>query len=254
MKKIVAVVATAALILSFVPAAAGQEREVRVFCSNGIKRAMETLRPAAERAVGQPIAIEFAASAVLRRRIEAGEPFDLAILTPQVIGELVKARKIADRTETAVARVNLGVGIRAGASKADISTPEAMRRRLLAAKSVTYSLEGASNAAILNMLERLGIANEIKARTVLQTVSGRPAESVAEGENEIVFAPVSEILMVRGVDVLGLFPPEFQQPLVMAAAVSAGSQNASAAKALIAFLTSAAAAEAIKASGMEPAR
>lgn len=242
------------LVVMFIDARpdAGGAPQVRVLCSNGIRQAIEELRPSAERAIGTPIAIQFGSSAVLRRRIEGGEPFDLAILTPQIVGELVKAGKIAAGTETAVARVNLGAGIRRGAPKTDISTPDAIRRRLMSARSITYTKEGASTPAILSMLERLGIRKDLEPRTVVQTVSGRAAESVAEGQNEIVFAPVSEILMVKGVELLGLFPPEFQQPLVMTAAVSAGAPNQGLAKALITFLTSAAAAPAIKASGMEP--
>ena len=241
-----------AILFALAPVSAQDDGEVRVLCSNAIKRAMETLRASAERAIGQPIVLEFGASAVLRRTIEAGGRFDVAILTPQVIRELATSGTIASATETVIAQVNLALGVRAGSPKADISTGDALRRRLLAAASVTYSREGASNAAIESMLGRLGIAGEIKTKTVLQTISGRPAESVAEGANEIVFAPVSEILVVRGVEVLGLFPREFQQPVVMAAALSSATGHAKAAKALITFLTSAAAVDAMRESGVEP--
>jgi molybdate transport system substrate-binding protein len=125
---------------------------------------------------------------------------------------------------------------------------------LLEAKSITYTKEGASTAAINKMLKQLGIADQINAKTVFQTVSDRAEESVAQGENELVLAPLSEIITVQGIQVLGLFPKEFQDPLVMSAGISANTANAESAKALIKFLSSPAAASAIKASGMEMAK
>jgi molybdate transport system substrate-binding protein len=99
----------------------------------------------------------------------------------------------------------------------------------------------------------MGIQDRLTSRTTLQTVPGHAAETVAKGEHELVFAPVSEILPVHGVDVLGLFPREFQAPVIMTAGVAAGAKDADGAKALIKFMTSSSAASAIKASGMEPA-
>jgi molybdate transport system substrate-binding protein len=174
----------------------------------------------------------------------------LAILTQAVIADLTKEGKIAPGSRV-LAKANLAVGMRAGAAKTDISTAAAIKRRLLAAKSITYTKEGASTASINNMLKQLGIADQINAKTVFQTASDRAEESVAQGENELVLAPLSEIKTVPGIDVLGLFPREFQDPIVMSAGVSANAANADSAKALIRFLTSAAAAPAMKTSGME---
>ncbi len=227
-----------------------QPVELHVICSNGIKGAIKMILPEYERTSHQQVAIEYGASAVLRRTIEGGEAFDLAILTPAVIAALTKEGKLAPGSRR-VAKSNLAVGMRAGAARTDISTPDAIKRRLLAAKSVTYTKEGASTAAINNLLTRLGIADEINAKTVFQTASDRAEESVAEGENELVMAPLSEIVTVRGIEVLGLFPRVFQDPLVMSAGVSANTTNVKSATALIKFLTSATAASAIKANGME---
>ena len=167
--------------------------------------------------------------------------------------DLVKEGKIAAGTGTDVARAYLAAGVRAGAPKTDISTPEAMKRRLLAAKSITFAKEGAATAAINKMIDRLGIAEQLKSKLVLQTAAGGKAEeTVAAGENEIVFAPVSEIIPVKGIEVLGLFPKEFQVPLIMTAALGANAQDVEGAQAFVKFLTSPAAVGAIKASGMEP--
>jgi molybdate transport system substrate-binding protein len=243
----------AALALSVVHAGAAGESDLRVLCSNGIRGPMQTILAQAEKVIGRTIVIEYGPSAALRRTIDSGEAFDLAILTPQMVDVLVKSGKITEGTQTDLATTNLALGVRAGSAKTDIGTAAAIKRRLLAARSVTYTKEGASAAAVRDMLTGLGIASEIERKTVYQTVSGRPAESVADGENEIVFAPVSEILTVRGVEVLGLFPPEFQRPMTMTAGVGAKSDRAVAALFLVAFLRSDAAAAAMRAGGMEPA-
>ncbi len=240
----------AALLLLQGVAALAQSPELHLICSNGIKGAIGRLLPEYERKSHQHVSVEYGASAVLKRTIEGGEAFDLAILTPIVINELTKAGNIAPGS-VVIARSNLAVGVRTGTAKTDISTPDAMKRRLLAAKSITYTKEGASTAAINKMLKELGIADQINSKTVFQTVSDKAEQGVAEGENELVLAPLSEIVTVPGIEVLGLFPKDFQDPIVMSAGLSAHPAHAESAKALIQFLSSAAAAPAIKASGME---
>jgi molybdate transport system substrate-binding protein len=242
----------AGLVLLCAPQAPAKDPDIRVLCSNGIKAAMEALIPEAERATGRTIVIQFSSSAVLKRSIDGGEPFDLAILTPGIVDDLIKAGKIQAGTHADLASAALAVGVRAGAPRADVGTPEAMKRTLLAARSITYTKEGAASAAIANMLRSLGVQDQLASRTTLQTVPGRAAETVATGEHELVFAPVSEIMPVHGVDVLGLFPKPFQAPVVMTAGVAAGARDPDGARALIKFMTSSKAAPAIKASGMEP--
>ena len=149
-----------ALVTGFVLLSARQapakDPDIRVLCSNGIKAAMEALIPEAERATGRTIVIQFSSSAVLRRSIDGGEPFDLAILTPGIVDDLIRAGKIQAGTHTDLASAALAVGVRAGAPKADVGTPEAMKRTLLAAKSITYTKEGAASAAIASMVRSLG--------------------------------------------------------------------------------------------------
>ena len=231
------------------------DNTIRLFCSNGIKGAIEKLLPQYEASSGRHVNIQYGASAVLKRNIEGGEPFDLAILTPGIIDDLIKDGKIAAGTHTDIATASLAAGVRAGAPRTDISTPEAMKRRLLAAKSITFAKEGAATAAINKMFEGLGIADQLKPKLALQAAAGGQAEeTVASGQNEIVFAPVSEIIPVSGIEVLGLLPKEFQSPLVMTAGLGAKAQDPDGARAFVKFLTSSAATGAIKASGMEPAR
>jgi len=238
------------LITSRASAAGG---ELRVLCSNGIGAAVKQLQPEAEKAIGRKLSIEYSASTVLKKEIDAGAPFDLTILTPGIVDDLAKAGKVVVGSQTNIASADIGIGIRAGSPKVDISTPDAMKKRLLAAKSITWTDGGAASSATMAMLKGLGIEDQLKSKIVLQKTPGHAAESVATGQNELIFGPVSEIQTVPGAEVLGLFPKEYQKPVVMTAALGAQAKDAAAAKALVAFLTSAKAVPAIKASGMKPA-
>jgi molybdate transport system substrate-binding protein len=230
---------------------AAQPVPLRVFASNGIKAVVEELQPKCERAIGHPLAIEFNSAAVLKQRIDGGEAFDVALLTKETLDALIKEGKVTARTRTDLARAGIGVGIRAGAPKPDISTPDAMKRALLNAKSVTYAKEGASRLLLEKMYERLGITNEMKPKVILQTVSGRPQSAVAEGQAEMVLTLIPEILPVHGIQLAGPLPGDLQSYVNFRAGVSTNSNNAEAGIALIRFLTSAAAAPAYKAKGME---
>jgi molybdate transport system substrate-binding protein len=129
-----------------------------------------------------------------------------------------------------------------------------MKKRLLAAKTLTWTDGGASAPAVLAMFRALGIVEQMKPKSVLQKTPGRPAESIAEGENELMFAPISEIQTVKGVEVLGKFPRQFQKPVIMTAGIAAHAKDAEGARKLLAYLASAAAVPALKTSGMEPIR
>ena len=233
------------------PAIAG-EAQIRLLCSNGIRDAVEHVLPEAEKKIGRKISIEYSASTRFQKSIEEGAAFDLAILTPGIVDALTKSGKIAAGTRTDIASADIAVGIKAGSPKADISTPGGMKKRLLAAKTLTWTDGGAASASTLAMFKALGIEDQLKSKIVLQQTPGRPAQSIAEGRYELMFAPVSEIGTVQGVEVLGYFPKEYQKPVVMSAGVSAKAKDAEGAKALIAFLSSPAAASAIKAAGMKP--
>ena len=235
------------------PCSFAQSGQIRLLCSNGIRAAVQQLMPAAEKAIGRKVIIEFSASTFLKKEIDGGKPFDLVIVTPGIIDDLAKFGMLARGSKTDIASSDLAVGIKAGSAKADISTPDGMKRRLLAAKTLTWTDGGASAPAVLEMFRALGIAEQIRPKIVLQKTPGRPAQSIAEGEYELMFAPISEIQTVKGVDVLGRFPEAFQKPVVMTAGVAAHTKDAEGARKLIAYLVSAEAVPALKANGMEPA-
>ncbi len=227
---------------------------LRVLSSNGIRAALEGLLPDAERAVGRRIAVRFSSSAALKQSIDRGEAFDLAILTPELVDGLIRDGTLRAGSRKTLASIDLAVGVRAGAPRSDISTPDAIRRRLLAARSLTWTDGGAASAANFAMLEALGIRDQLATRIVLQRVPGVASETVARGEHELVLLPLSEIQGVPGVAVLGLLPAPFQRPVVMTAGIAARAHAPDAAANLVAYLTSAAAARALEAAGMKPAR
>jgi molybdate transport system substrate-binding protein len=252
-RKIVASTLVGLVTLLASQATLAQGGELRLLSSNGIRPAIEALHSAAEKEIGRKISIEFSSSTLLQKQIDAGAPFDLAILTPGIVEQLAKSGKVVRQSIADVASSDLAVGAKAGSAKADLSTAAGMKARLLAAKTVTWTDGGAAQPSVLAMFEGLGIGAQMKPKIVLQSVPGRPAVTVAAGENELYFAPVSEIQNIEGVQVLGKFPKEFQKPVVMTAAISAKAVDAESARKLIAFLTSAKAVEAMKSTGMDPA-
>ena len=223
-----------------------------VFSSNGIKAAMERLLPDAERTLGRRLDVRYSAATVLKQSIDRGEAFDAAILTPEVVDELMKSGRLKAGSRADVASIELAVGIKAGAPKTSVHTADGMKRRLLAARSLTWTEGGASSGATVAMLRALGIEEQLKPRLVLQRVPGIAAETVARGENELVFAPRSEIQTVQGVEVLGLFPPEYQRPVVMTAVVGAAARDGNAAAEFVRFLTGPRASAALRDAGMTP--
>ncbi len=246
------VVATIGLTVLPVPEVAGQDTAIRVLVSDGMKAVMEELRPQCERAIGRPLALEFSSTASLKKEIEAGEAFDVTIITSEAVEDLIKQGKLTGSTRADLARSELGIGIRAGAPKPDIHTPEALKQTLRRAKSITYPRDGASRGYIEQMFERLGITADIKSRVTVAPGSGAATGSVAAGKAELVIIVFSEIVSIEGVEVLGALPGEFHYDIPFAAAASGATKNAEAARALIAYLAGPKAAAVFKAKGLEP--
>jgi molybdate transport system substrate-binding protein len=230
------------------------DTEIRILCSNGLRAAMVKLLPQYERTTGRRIKIDYGASANFKRSIEAGQPFDLAILTPQLIEDLTKQGKIAAGTAVDIATTGIGVAVRAGSPKPDVSTPEAMKQTLLKAKSIGYVKEGASAAATVNMLDRLGVRDQVQNKIVFPSGAEQSMASVASGQTEVAFALISEILIVPGVQIAGPLPPEFQKPIMMSAGIASSTQNRTAVDKIVKSLTGAEASITLKATGLDPVR
>ena len=206
-----------------------------------------------ERATGHEVTIDFATAGVLRDRIRAGEVADVTILPRPTFEALLKEAKIAPGSEVVVARGTVGVAVRAGAPKPDISSVEGFRRSLLAAKSIVYAdpaQGGVSGIHFARVLERLGIAEEMKPKTRLIPGAGA-AEVVVRGEAEIAVSGTMDLLRVPGAEFVGPLPMELQNTsdFVYFAALLASAKEPDSAKALIKHLLTPAAARAIKAKG-----
>jgi molybdate transport system substrate-binding protein len=232
--------------------AAAQNTPVRVLVSNGMKAALEELQPQCERAIGHPLSLQFNSTAAVKKKIEAGEAFDVTIITTDAISDLIKEGKLASGSRADVARSELGIGIGAGTAKPDIHTPEALKKTLREAKSITYPQDGASRAYIEKMFERLGIAADVQPRIILAPGSGPATESVASGKAAMVITLFSEIVPIHGVEILGPLPGKFHYDIRFGAAANVASKDTPGAQALIGFLVGPEAARTFKTKGLEP--
>jgi molybdate transport system substrate-binding protein len=243
---------SAGLFSLFARRTPAQTAVLRVMVSDGMKTVVEELTPQIEHSTGRKLAAQFNSSKNLRDKIQSGEPFDAAILTSDVLDDLIKQGKIAAGTRVDISRTGMGMGVRAGAPKPDISTPEALKRTLLNAKSISFNPTGASAAHTYDMFARLGITEAVKPKLILDAEAGRPQMNVAGGKAELVISLIPEIKFFPGVDLVGPIPAEFQSYINFAAGIASNSHGTDAAKALIQFITGPAVAPVLKAKGMEP--
>jgi molybdate transport system substrate-binding protein len=189
----------------------------------------------------------------LAKRIDGGEPFDLAIITPGVLGDLAKKGKVVGDSRVNVARVGVGIVVKEGAPLPDVSSVDAFKRALIAAKSVAYidpASGGSSGIYLTGLFDKLGIAADIKPKAKLKQ-GGYVAELIANGEAELGLHQISEILPVKGVKLVGPLPAEIQNYTTYAAAVGAEAKQPDAARALIKLLTGSPAESVLKGRGME---
>jgi molybdate transport system substrate-binding protein len=243
------VVATFLAVLIGTAVSHAQGHAVRVLISNGFRAVFDELVPACERSIGQRVTAQSGTSTSLIEKVNAGEPFDVAIMTTEAMESLAKSGKVASRT--ALGRSGIGIGSRAGAKKPDIGTAEALKKAFLAAKSVTYAGDGASRPHIERMMMTLGIADVMSKKTLLEQGSVRAAAKVASGDADLLITLVSEILPAPGVELVGPLPMQFQNYVSFAGAAGVTSDNAAAGKSLIACLSGPSVAATLKAKGMD---
>jgi len=236
------------LAMAFAPGA--RAAELKVLAGGALTGVLGDLGPKFEQASGHKLTIQFAATPDLIKAATSGEPFDVGV-TPVDVYKNAEARaKFAPGPTIDIARVGFGVAVKAGAPKPDVSTPEALKQTLLKAKSIALLPESAAGAYVSKVIERLGVTSEVNAKAVKQTSPAGVPGAVAKGDAEIgVF--LTNVLAAPGVELAGNFPGDLQQDLVFAAAVSAGTKEAAAAKAFIDFLQTPAAKATIEAKGMK---
>jgi molybdate transport system substrate-binding protein len=212
---------------------------------------LSELGPQFEGTTGYTLSFSYDPANAIKRQIENGAAFDVVIVTRKSIDDLIRQGKVLHNTCVDIGRSGLGVSVRKGAPKPDISTVESFKQTMLHAKSVIRSTEGTSSLYFETLLNRLVIAEEMKGKIGLGP-SGRVAEFVARGEVEIAVQQVSELLPVIGADFVGPFPSELQLFTVFSAGVSTVAKEPKAAKALIDFLKAPTSALVIKAKGPDP--
>ena len=241
-------VATASVMLLH---GAANAAEIKVLSSRGAEQAYRELVPRFENETGHKVTTIFTGALDVQKRIAAGETYDLIIMGGSGIDDFIKAGKVVRGSRVDLAKSGVGVGVRAGAPKPDISSTEALKKALLSAKSIGYST-GNSGVYIASLFERLGIAAEL-APKLRQTPTGVFVGSiVATGEAEIGIQQVGELTHFDGVDFLGPLPAAVQQITVFSSGVQVGANEVEAAKAWVKFLTAPASAPAYKTRGMEP--
>jgi len=216
-----------------------------------MRAVMGELVPEFERATGHQVEASYDPAQIILRRIAGGETPDLIICGASALEEMAKQGKIVAGTSRPVARCGVGLAVRTGAPKPDISSVEAFKRTLLNAKSVAYTQEGASGIHFAGLIERLGIAEQMKTRSVRQP-GGLVGELVAAGKAELAVQQIPELMAVPGVELVGPLPQEVQATTVSTAAVFAGSPQPAAARAFLEFLFTPASARVLKAKGLEP--
>ena len=227
--------------------------EIRLLTAGAMRAVVVELLPEFESKTGHKVSIDNATAGTLAKRIEGGEAFDVAIITPKIIGDLEQKGKIASGSPTGLAKVGIGVAVKEGATLPDIGTVEAFKRTLLDAKSVAYidpKSGGSSGIYFDGLLDRLGIADQVRPKAKLKQ-GGYVAELVASGEAEVAVHQISEIVPVQGVILVGPLPAEIQNTTVYAAGIGSAATDSAAAKALIDHLAGPAAAGVLKTKGME---
>lgn len=255
------VVAAVGVVVFLLVAVIGAEAaEVKVLSAVGMRQVMLDLGPKFERSTGHTLSISYESSGVIVPRVEAGETADVLMLPRSGIDRLMKAGKVEAGTEADLANAIVGVAVRKGAPKPDISSPEAFKRALLAAKSIARAdpAQGGSSAVhIAKVAERLGISDEVKSKSVItfraQDPLAAPGYTVANGRAEIALHQIQELMSVPGIEIVGPLPGDLQQTFFFSAGIMTGAKEAEAGMALIKFLRTPAAAAVIKAKGMEPA-
>lgn len=240
------------LLLGVAPVARAEAAEIKVFTTRAIMTVLEKIGPEFERATGHTLNLTTDIAIRMVRRIQAGEPFDFLVASPGQIDALIKEGKIAPETRTDLTRSGIGVQVRAGAPKPDISSVEAFKRALLDAKSIGYLKEGQSGVYLAALLERLGIAEAI-APKVTRPDSDIVSELVAKGEIELGMVVITQIMTTPGVELVGPLPREIQSYITFTAGVSVTAGAPQAARDLLDFLRGPAALPVITAQGMERA-
>jgi molybdate transport system substrate-binding protein len=247
MKARLIAVAACSLLMTHVAQAA----EIRMLAAGAVKEAFLELVPQFESTSGNKVAATWTGSADISKRIGAGEAFDLVIVGAPDIDAFVKDGKMMPGSRVDIASSGVGMAVKAGSPRPDISSSEAVKKALLSARAVAYST-GPSGIYVQRLFDRLGIADQMKDKSKQTAPGVRVAQYIANGEAELGFQQVSELVHEAGIDFLGPLPAEIQNVTVYSSGIPIGSNASEPAKALQAFLSAPSAAPIFRKNGMDP--
>lgn len=226
--------------------------EIKVLSSIATREAYLELVPQFESATGHKVSTTWAGTTAIMQRMAAGETYDLVMISSTELDELIRQGKIVSGSRVDLAKSGIGIAVKAGAKRPDVSSTEALKKALLAANTVGYT-SGPSGVYMGSLVERMGIAAEVKAKFRSVPSGGTIGTIVASGDCEIGFQQVSELVHIPGIDYIGPLPAEVQRVTVFACGLQTGAPQPDAAKALVAFLTTAAAKNVMTKHGLETA-
>jgi len=237
------------LVLGYTMAASAEE--ITVLASNAVKAAVVELAPQFEKETGHRLAFTWGASNLLVKQIEDGKSFDVVIVSPALIKNLIQQGKVVEGSAVDLARIGIGVAVKQGAPKPDISTVQAFKEMLLNAKAIAYTGAGLSGRQFVSIVDKLGIGEQVRAKS--KTIpEGAAAELVAKGEADTAIQLIPELASVSGIEIVGPLPPDIQTYIVLTGGVGTNAKDKAAAQAFIKYLTTPAAISVIKAKRMEP--
>lgn len=225
--------------------------DLKLIATNAVRSVLDELVPPFERESGNKVSITYTTTAQTLERIKGGATADLVIATAAGIDELTKLGKVARGSRVDLASTMIGVAVRAGAPKPDIRTVDAFKRALLDANAIAYTAAGLSGIYFSNLIERLGIANEIKAKARIKP-GGLIAEVVVAGEADLAVQMVSELLSVPGAELVGPLPAEINQVSIVSSGVFGGTSQSETAQSLIRYLTTPSAGRVMRSKGLTP--
>jgi molybdate transport system substrate-binding protein len=240
-----------ALALVWFPATTTHAADIKVLAGGGIAAPLNEIKAEFEKTTGHNVTIHYDTAPNLMALSTAPDPFDLGIVPHVVMTDTLARARFAPGAMSTVARVGIGVAVRVGAPKPDISTPEALKQALLNAKSVASIPASATGGLLAEIYERLGIGEAMKAKTKAQTATGGIADSVASGESELAVF-ITNVITDPRLDVVGPFPAELQREIVYTGATAATPKEPDAAKAFLAYILSPPSQAILKARGMTP--
>jgi molybdate transport system substrate-binding protein len=228
-----------------------QAKDVVVLCSSGLQSVMETLRAPYEGQSGDRLVITFDTSNQLKAKLDAGAPFDLAILTPRLITDLLRQGRVVEGSAVPLARAGVGIAVKAGAPVPDISTSDALRAALIATPSIAYTTTGQGGQAFMAAVAKLGLTDVVagKARTIL---GGSTGELVVRGEAAMAAQLIPELMAVPGLHVVGPLPPTLQSYVLLMAGVGAAATDRGRAEVLLKYLQGPDAMAVMRANGLDP--